>query len=141
MIGKIVHISLGNVQDGLAVAQDKLRSKSPLLGLLAVLPVAILDVSIETIKTPLKAIEQLALAAINLIGAAFSHNCTLRGADYSLTKGLYCLADTPVAILLAPLRLVQQLEQIFSREYVPVKNCYLKGYELSPYDLISYPTW
>lgn len=82
--------------------------KSPVLSRVLALPVAVLDVAIDTFKTYLSAIEHVALAVINLIGAVFSKKYTLKDALVSAELALISSAMVPVKSMLAMPKIIFQ---------------------------------
>ncbi|MCX6987432.1 MAG: hypothetical protein NT065_04670 [Chlamydiae bacterium] len=80
-------------------------------GLLA-LPVAILDVATQFMKTPLHAIESAAMAVINLIGASFSNRYTLADALISMEMAIKYSLQTPVCLLFTPFKIMAQFFRI-----------------------------
>jgi GDP-D-mannose dehydratase len=86
-----------------AVSQD-----NNVLGRVFAIPVAAVDVALETFKAPLRTIEAVAMAAINLLGATRFSSCTVRHAlFYAQTSFNYALS-VPVAVLMAPILFVYQ---------------------------------
>lgn len=75
---------------------------------LCALPVAILDVTIETFKNPLKAIESLIFAIINFLGTLCSDQCSFKDAIYNLERTLNCVLESAVGAALAPLKILYQ---------------------------------
>lgn len=66
------------------------------------IPVSILDVAIDTLRCPLTAIEHIALAAINLIGVAFSTQYSLKDALVCTEVAVLTAVCTPIKIVFAP---------------------------------------
>jgi len=78
-------------------------------GRLSSIPVSVLDVALETIKTPLQIIECLAFAVINAFGALYSSRCNLKDALLN-TEGMFSrVACLPVVAALASLKIIYQL--------------------------------
>lgn len=97
-----------NLQDGLYLKLNNLSQSNKILGCFCSIPVAILDVALDTLKTPLWMIECVAMAAINLVGVAFSNKYTLKDALAHTEWALICAADIPVKLFLAPVKVVFQ---------------------------------
>lgn len=72
-------------------------------------PVAILDIGLETLKSPATVLEQLAIAVIHIAMSAFSSEYSIRVALLSLESSLSHLFATPVKILLSPLKIAYQI--------------------------------
>lgn len=96
------------LQNGIYSEVNALSKNKPTFGRLTSIPVALLDVVIETMKTPLKVIETAALAIINFFGAVFSSRCTLKDFLYNIDSGLRHLSAIPVASFMAPFKLLYQ---------------------------------
>jgi hypothetical protein len=79
------------------------------LGRFASIPVSILDVAIDTLKHTLIGIERIASAAIHLIGAAFYKDYSLKESLRLIEDALGSAVHTPVALALAPLKIIVQL--------------------------------
>ena len=77
------------------------------------LETALFDVGLETIKPVLVAIESLAFAAVNLFGFAFKTTCKLGDAIYHGEKTLSNIINTPISLLLAPIKLIYQIAVIY----------------------------
>lgn len=80
------------------------------------IPLAFLDVSLESLKTPLAAIEYLILSALNLLGVLFSPENWMKEHKYSMSKtfvnfehGVNHVAQTGALVIIAPLKLTYQL--------------------------------
>jgi hypothetical protein len=82
------------------------------LARLASIPVSVLDVALDTVALPLKAIQELAIAIINLLGAAFATRYTIRNALFGLQYGLGSAALFSVSVAMAPLKIFYQLVSI-----------------------------
>ena len=84
--------------------------KHNILGRASAIPVAAADVTLETLKTPLRVIECVAMTAINLLGVAFgSPGCSIKFAMYQAQQALSYIASTPVACAMIPFQLFYQL--------------------------------
>ncbi len=79
------------------------------LGRICSVPVALLDSGMGALSIPLASIEFAAMAAINLIGAAFSKEYTLRNALKYTEGSLMLAAATPVKFALVPIKVVFQI--------------------------------
>lgn len=77
-------------------------------GRLLALPVAILDVALDTFKVPIEAVYQIALAIINLIGSMFSKQHSLKDALGCTEFALKFALTTPVLVLMAPFKIFFQ---------------------------------
>lgn len=89
-----------------------LNKRDAFTGRLASLPVALVDVALDILK-PLAAIEDLAWAAINLIGALFcDENFALKHALLLTERGLSRVAQIPVKIVMAPYKVAFQFAAI-----------------------------
>ncbi len=81
--------------------------RNPTLGRLASVPVALLDIGMDTFRHPLQAISDIASAAISLLSVPFGGEI-----KYILTDTEYALqsiAMTPVALAMAPFKLFYQI--------------------------------
>ncbi len=78
------------------------------LGRLCALPVSFLDIGIETAKTPLGAIENVAITAINLVGMAFSEKFSFKDALASSQMAFILTLSTPVRIIYSPIKFCYQ---------------------------------
>lgn len=88
---------------------SKLNNSNKLLGRLCSIPVAVLDVALDTSKISLYVIDHIALALINLVGAAFSKECTLKDA-LLYTEGTFRLAAIiPVRVAFVPVKIIFQI--------------------------------
>ena len=72
------------------------------------LPIACADALLEFLKLRLEAIEGLALAIVNLLGALFSEQCTIKGFLFNVEKMAVCAARSPIALGLAPFKVIIQ---------------------------------
>jgi hypothetical protein len=87
---------------------NEFSSEHKIAGRFAAIPVAILDVGLDTAKSPLGTIEALALVVINLLGAAFDNNCTIKDALWATRKAIISAFATIADLLLAIIKLVYQ---------------------------------
>lgn len=97
------------------------------MGRFCSIPVSVLDVAIETSKAPIGSIECLAMAAINLVGLAFSKKFTLKDALINAEFTLISIVVTPVKLATAPLKVIYQLFAILInpekvQSIVPILN-------------------
>ncbi|MCE2983210.1 MAG: hypothetical protein LW832_06555 [Parachlamydia sp.] len=93
------------------ILYDRLNDFStpyPVAGRFVALPVALVDVGIDILKLPIAAIEFLGLAAINLVGAAFSNDYTLKKSLMFVDATLSCLVNTPCKMATAPFKCAYQ---------------------------------
>ncbi|MBS4168180.1 hypothetical protein [Parachlamydia sp. AcF125] len=88
-----------------------------ILGRFSALPIALLDVACDNLEIPVNAIEQIAMAALNLVGTVFSLKSALAGkpANYNLKDALRCaewgmgsVVCIPVKLALAPAKIIYQ---------------------------------
>ncbi len=95
------------------------------LGYIGSVPVAFIDITLETLKSPLQIIEGLALAIINLLGGLFHEECTVKGSLKSMDKALTFTGHTPVAIVLAPFKFAHQaVSNVYDPKHAtPYNNC------------------
>ena len=104
------------VDDSFIKLQNNIYSKlntfsksNKIAGRFCSIPISLLDVGLETLKTPLSAIEFVAMAAINLIGAAFSTEYTLKDALLLTGRALDRIATIPTKLVMAPIKIAFQL--------------------------------
>lgn len=97
------------LQDYMYSELNTFSRSNKVLGRLCSVPVSVLDVAIETLRTPLQVIENVALFAFNLIGAAFSKECSLKDALQCAEWAVVGVLHTPVAVAFAPLKVIYQL--------------------------------
>ena len=103
-----VQVCFTDLQGKLYSKLNNFSRSNEILGRLCSIPVSILDVALDTLKTPLSAIEYLAMAAINLIGALFSKKYTLKDALANTEWTFAAIANTPVKLFMAPIKIVFQ---------------------------------
>lgn len=96
----IVHDCATIMQLSLNKDYNNFSVKSPILGRLLALPVAVIDVAIDTFKPYLAAIEQIALVLINFFGAAFSKKCSLKEALICSERTFTEIATIPIKSML-----------------------------------------
>lgn len=101
-----------SLQDGLYDKLNKFSRSHAILGRFCAVPVSLLDVGLETLRTPLSAIHCVAMAAINLIGAAFSEKFTLKDVIFFVEGALGNALHTPIALAMAPIKLIFQFSVI-----------------------------
>ncbi len=97
------------LQNNLYSQLNKFSQTNKTLGRFCSIPVSILDVALDTLRSPLHAIEQVAMVAINLIGAVFSTEYSLRDALFSTESALASAVNTPVKLAMAPFKIIFQL--------------------------------
>ena len=97
------------LQDEIYYKLNTFSKSNKIAGRFCSIPISILDVGLETLKIPLSAIENIARAAINLIGAAFSTKYTLKNALLHAELAVGLIALTPAKLVLAPINIVFQL--------------------------------
>lgn len=100
---------VSGMQAVLYINLNEYSESHKILGRFRSVPVAILDVALETFKTPLNVIQGIALAVINLVGAVFSDECHLKDALYCAEKALANAVLIPIKFGIAPLKLVFQI--------------------------------
>lgn len=116
MKSMITYYYLSKAQNDIYSKLNVYSKEQPFLGRLVSIPAAIGDVGLQTLKTPLMVIEDLAFAAINLFGAAFHKKCNLKDTLWNV-EGFFCsLSLIPAALLLFPVKLVIQ---VFAGLYDP----------------------
>jgi hypothetical protein len=81
----------------------------PLLGRVIAIPLAVADVALQTLKTPLTAIDAAASALINLLGMLFFKSCTFEQALYGINTALIGTAQTIVSLAICPIKLAYQV--------------------------------
>lgn len=98
-----------DVQEAIYCNLNLYSKNHEISGRMLSIPVAILDVTLDTLCSPVQSIQLLANTVMNLLGAAFSNNYTLKKAllfgEYSLNSA----AITPVKLATAPFKLVFQV--------------------------------
>jgi hypothetical protein len=88
--------------------------ENPNWGRVCAIPVSLADVALETIKSPLAVIENIALAIINFLGAVgsvgykFKNSYTLKESLMTAQMALCHVVTTPVAIFMAMPKLAFQ---------------------------------
>ncbi len=109
MITYKFHSALKTVQDHLYMDVRNFAKHHKTLGRCIAIPVALVDVTLETLRLPLQAIEDIAMTAINLIGKVFSSpKCHLKHALMNIERSLMHAADIPIAVVMAPFKLLYQ---------------------------------
>lgn len=103
------HQKIVNLQDELYSKLNNFSQSNKTQGRFCSIPVSILDVALDTFKSPLAAIEYLAMAAINLVRAAFSKQFTLKDALACTEFALGSAVNIPVKLVLAPVKIIFQL--------------------------------
>lgn len=87
---------------------NDISKSNKMAGRLCAIPISILDVGLDSLRTILTAIECVAMAAINLVGAAFSDEYTLKHAlahtELTITSSMLI----PVKLIMAPIKIVFQ---------------------------------
>ncbi len=98
-----------NLQNSLYKGLNNFSLNNKNLGRLCSIPVAVLDVGIDTSSYPVYMINNVAMVAINLIGAAFNREYTLKQAICHTQ----CILSTPGCfvghIFTVPLQLIHQV--------------------------------
>jgi len=106
MRSNIIDRALTVPQNGLYDILNPFAKEHPTLGALAATPVVAIDITLETVKLPLKVIERLALTIINALGALFFTNCTIGEAIGCMEGTLFNLVYIPVALVMAPIKFI-----------------------------------
>lgn len=96
------------LQENLYVKLNKFSQKNKTSGRLLSIPVSILDVAIDTLRTPLSTIEFVAMLAINTIGASFSKEYELKDSLICIEFALCSFVETPIKLAVAPLKIFFQ---------------------------------
>ena len=111
MRSNTVDHNVGKLQQDLYLKLNKFSQKHNILGSASAIPVAAADVGkSDTLKTPLKIIEGVAMTAINLFGAAFRfYNCTVKLAIFDAQSTLVGIVSTPVAVVMVPIKFAYQM--------------------------------
>lgn len=95
-------------QDVLYKELNNYSEKHKVLGRLCALPVSLIDVTMDVLKVPLVVIENVAKAALNLIGAAFFKDCNIKDALYNVEIAAVNFVCIPIKLGMAPLKIVYQ---------------------------------
>lgn len=88
------------------------EEKHSILSRIWSVPVCLIDEALEVVRYPLRAIERIVMAVINVIGIVFSNKYSLTDALFSLESGLKSIALFPVELGLAPLKALYQFVMI-----------------------------
>lgn len=97
------------LQDNLYVKLNSVSRVNKNWGRLYSVPVALLDVALDTFKAPLAAIEYVGLAGINLFEAACSKEYTLKDALVCTQIALEATVSFPIALIVAPFKVIFQV--------------------------------
>ena len=116
MYTSFVNKRVGICQDKLYEAQRLYARNHPYMGRVSMISVAILDVIWEVGKKILTVIENIAVAALNLIGCLFSQKFSFKEFMMLIEMGIGGVLTLPVAICLMPPKLIYQ---IFAGIYDP----------------------
>jgi hypothetical protein len=108
MIGTLVQDNVKSAQKFIYEKLNKFSKSNTGLGRLGSIPVSIVDVALDTFGTPVSAIEHLGMIFINLVGALFSKDYSLKHALVSMRFTLGCIVGTPVDFALAPINIIFQ---------------------------------
>ena len=109
MDSHLVELYFINLQNTIYCELNVFSKSNKIAGRFCSIPISLLDVGLETLKTPLSAIEFVAMAAINLIGAAFSTEYTLKDALLLTGRALDRIATIPTKLVMAPIKIAFQL--------------------------------
>lgn len=104
----LVQKHLGNLQGSLYFKLNNFSQSNKIAGRFCSIPISILDVALDTLKIPLTTIESVARASINLIGATFSNEYTLKDALAYTERALGSIAVIPVKLVMAPIKITFQ---------------------------------
>jgi len=102
MLSNITYNTAACMQLSMQESLPKLAQKHPYIRLPVTVFACVADVSIETIKCPIVAIENVAFFAINLLGALFHKNCSSLDACESLIRSGIMRLATPTMLVLSP---------------------------------------
>ena len=105
MLTQFVPKYLGMAQNQLINYQNEYAKNRSVLGRVSVIPVALFDVALQTLKTPLWAIERIVVAAMNLVGILFHQNCNLRDSLVCIQGAGELLVSLAVVIPFVPVTL------------------------------------
>ena len=98
---------------------NKRSAKSPKIGHLMAIPVALADVLLKLVKITAQIIESIVVAIFNLIGAScfrkaqWAKTCQIKDAIYYIEKMFRSIVYLPVAALLTPIFLIYQMVILF----------------------------
>lgn len=101
--------NISKVQNQLYNKLNIHSKNNPHSGRLLSIPVAVIDAALYTFKIPLHAIESAVLVPLNLIGAMFSNDYSVKDSIMSFEWALSCAAVTPIKLGIAPIVLVYQV--------------------------------
>ncbi|MDF2549343.1 MAG: hypothetical protein K0S07_410 [Chlamydiales bacterium] len=108
MKSNLISESFTGLQDKLYDKLNEFSHSHKILGRMCSVPVSVLDVTLDTVKMPVRIIECVAMAAINLIGAAFFDKYTLKDALAHTDWALGVTANIPVKVVMMPLKIAFQ---------------------------------
>jgi hypothetical protein len=111
----------------------------PVVACLGIIPIALLDVAIDTMRYPLRAIECVAMAIINLLGAVFTSNCEIKDALIGLESGLAHGLSVIGAVAMAPLKVLYQIFAIALSPSTVKSIDYFPGYATMEMGWVVYP--
>ena len=103
-----VQTNFSSLQRELYEQFNSLSKDNVVGGQILALPCSLIDTFIETLKTPLEAIECTAYAALNTLGFLFSKDYTIKKAITYLDTALRDVVTTPIEIAMAPVKFVYQ---------------------------------
>ncbi|MBA2369259.1 MAG: hypothetical protein H0V82_09590 [Candidatus Protochlamydia sp.] len=113
----LVDSVITNTQEVLHTRLNNLSHNHKFLGRCCSIPVAAADVILEMLKS-LAVIEAAAMAAINLIGKAFSSDFNFKDALGNAEWTLIHIANAPIKLVAAPVKFIYQF---FAILYDPEK--------------------
>jgi len=127
MLTYICREAFSKEQENLFACYTTFSRTNPTLGRVLALPVAIVDVTYETIKSPAAALENLITTIVNIAGHLFyllSGNYSqkkfiMRDGLRTLQASLISCAATPIGCIMAPLKLFFQAINLL---YEPVNS-------------------
>ena len=116
-----------NMQVPMYSRLDQFSKHHPVLGRVCSIPAALVDVTLETLKTPLSALELTVMTIVNLAGAflgtitkweVFS-DYTVKDAKFCFKWALKKVLETPFALLMAVPFFIYQISFKYKRLYNP----------------------
>lgn len=108
MEGQVCVTFIQKSQNHLYTKLNNFAVSNKIAGRLCSIPVSILDVALDLSATTLAAIECIAVAAINLFGAVYRKDCTLRKALIYTEFALMLFSAIPSQLLIGPIKIAFQ---------------------------------
>ena len=87
----------------------KIVEERPIQSWALVLPISVVDIGSDIIKSPLFVINGLGLAAIEMFGALWSSEYTLKHSVRMLEAAAANLIDIPIQLVFAPIKITLQV--------------------------------